>query len=428
MSLPGVNTVIRDRFIQLSRTDIPLGPKVVILGRRYNTASDTSSGVADLDPYNAVNEAGVINAFGEGSDLHRGYIEALAGGATRVTLIALPADTVFNHGDGTITSDDYDTATDNEGDLFADAFAAVEATQADIVVPYGRGAGFPEFDPDTDPDMYGATPDYDNEIGFHADNIAGTSSWAYKVAQKCAEITHDSHPCFAVMGIAPFVGPSTGGMTPAQVNTHLQLTNLSDHNSTSFESYGPYLSVVAAEIAPIGYNTRYNYGFSNGAAMYAGYITQLDSWSAPTGKAIFNVSQLRYNPTKTQQQALVNKGVVPVALNFNRIPTWVDAQTFAKETSDYTRLTTFRIVFDTVQMVRSVAQIFIGEASTVETRNAIETQINSGLRTMAISGALLASNFTVSYIPSESKAIVDLVLTPAFELRNIEVRIAINLG
>jgi hypothetical protein len=42
-------------------------------------------------------------------------------------------------------------------------------------------------------------------------------------------------------------------------------------------------------------------------------------------------------------------------------------------------------------------------------------------------GALLDSDFTVSYIPAENKAIVDLVLTPAFELKNIDVQVAINL-
>jgi hypothetical protein len=231
------------------------------------------------------------------------------------------------------------------------------------------------------------------------------------------------------MGIAPYIGPATldGGMTPATVNTHLQMANLTDREANNFTSYGPYLSVVAAELQPIGYNNTYSFGYSNGAAMYAGYITTLDAWSSPTGKVIYNVSKIRYNPTRTQQQSLINKGIVPVALNFNRTPTWVDAQTFAKATSDYTRLTTLRIVFDAVQMVRGVAQNFIGEASNVQTRNALDTAITSGLRNMQIAGALMDSNFVVSYIPSENKAIVDLVLRPAFELRNIEIRVSVTI-
>jgi hypothetical protein len=57
----------------------------------------------------------------------------------------------------------------------------------------------------------------------------------------------------------------------------------------------------------------------------------------------------------------------------------------------------------------------------------METAITSGLRGMQIVGALLGSDFTVSYIPNENKAIVDLILTPAFELKEIEVRVAISL-
>ena len=57
----------------------------------------------------------------------------------------------------------------------------------------------------------------------------------------------------------------------------------------------------------------------------------------------------------------------------------------------------------------------------------METAITSGLRGMQIVGALLGSDFTVSYIPNENKAVVDLILTPAFELKTIEVQVAINL-
>jgi hypothetical protein len=39
----------------------------------------------------------------------------------------------------------------------------------------------------------------------------------------------------------------------------------------------------------------------------------------------------------------------------------------------------------------------------------------------------LESDFNVTYIPNENKAIVDLILTPAFELKSIQVQIAINV-
>lgn len=421
MSLPGVNTVIKDRFIALSRTDIPLGPRVGIIGMR--DTDDGSGGVANLDPYTALNEDDVITAFGDGSHLHRGYLEAMAGGATRVTLIALPSDTTYNHTTATISSTTY-TALVGSNTLFDDAFAAAEAARVDIVVPWGRGSGPTEFESP-------ATPGNDAELGFYADNSGNpANSWAAKIAQKCYDITANSYPCFAVLGISPYIGTATadGGMTPAAANTHLQLANIVDHETTSLKSIGPYVSVVATEMAPLGYNnSEHEWGYSNGAAIYAGYICGLDSWSAPTGKLIFNVDKIRYNPTNVQQQSLIDAGVVPVALNMNRQPTWVDARTFATDTSDYVRLTTLRIVFDTVQMVKGVAQQFIGEASNTQTKNALDTAITSGLRAMMVAGALQDSDFNIVYDPTQYKAIVDVVLRPAFELRNIEVRVSINL-
>jgi hypothetical protein len=390
-----------------------------------NTYLNRGTEVVDLDPYNAANELDVIEVFGYGSDIHRGYKEALAGGAQRVTLIPLPEDTEFNHTLGTINSPNY-TATVGSNTLFVDAFGACEAVQADIIVPWGRGAGSTEY-------QNPATPSDDTELGFYADNSStAANSWLYQVATECESITSRSHPCFAVMGIKPWIGSSSanGGMTPAQVNSHVGsggLTNLISRADTTLDNKGVYVSVVAAEITPVGYNAVSTLGHSNGAAMYAGAIAQLDSWSSPTGKTIYNVESLRYNPTRTQQENLIAAGIVPASLDFSRVPRWVDAQTYSKTSSDYTRLTTLRIVFDSIQMVRQVSQKFIGEASNLQARNSLETSITSGLRSMQQEGALLTSDFTVRYIPAENKAVIDLIIRPAFELRNIEVSVSVQL-
>lgn len=435
MALPGVTTVIEDQFYALSRTEIPIGIRVLILGRRNSTniVAASAAEVPDLDVYTATSEKSVIQIFGEGSDLHRGYLEALAGGATRVLLVPLPEDTVFDDDNGEISSDTYFASlggsTPAANELFDTAFAAIEAARADIIVPWGMGSHPDHWQ---DPATPGDDPDY---IGFYADNSSVlANSWAKKVADKVAEITANSHPCFAIMGVKPYIGASTseGGMTPAQVSSHLALSNLVDKDAfTAGEDdggeTGPYLVVVASEIRPVRYNTRYSFGYANGAATMAGSITGLDSWSSPTGKSIYNVEAIRYNPTRTQQEALIAKGVVPVGINYNRAPVWVDAMTFAKENSDYSRLTTLRIVFDAVQVVRAVAQQFIGEGSTLSVRNALETAVTRGLMGMQQAGALLASDFIITYIPSENKAIVDLVLTPAFELRNIDIQVAVQL-
>jgi hypothetical protein len=58
----------------------------------------------------------------------------------------------------------------------------------------------------------------------------------------------------------------------------------------------------------------------------------------------------------------------------------------------------------------------------------METAVTSALRGMMQLGALLDADFAVSYIANENKAVIDLVVTPAFELKSIEVRLSVNLA
>jgi hypothetical protein len=428
MALPGVKTIVKDRFYSISRQDSPVGPRICVIGTR-NTADGTGN-VADLDVVQVTKEADVITAFGEGSQLHKAYKELVAAGADRIFMVPLPSNTSFNHTNGTVTS--------GGSDVFEDAFAAAEVSMPDIIVPWGRGGVTSDWQ---DP----ATPSDDVEYGFHADNtLTVANNWAYKVANKVKAISENTNPCVAVMGVRPWIGsgatPATAEvMTPGNVSSHLTLTRLPNKDATSGSSYtwggiGRYILVIAAEVKPVNYSSENfsDFGYANGATTFAASISRMASYVSPVNKTVFNVTRLRYNPTRTQlsnDQAtgVADRGVNAIVLNFNKIPVYAEGMTFAPATSDYNRISTSRIINEASLVVRQVCQKFIGEPSTMQVRNSMETAITSGLRGMQQLGALLDSDFTVSYIPSENKAIVDLVLTPAFELKSIEVQIAVNL-
>lgn len=410
MALPGVSVQIQDRFYALSRTNAPAGPRVCAIAKR--TTDDNTGGVRDLDAYEATTESDVITAFGENSNLHKAFVELIAGGAQKVILVALPSDTVFSHSTAAVTSSSFG------GSVFEAAFEAAEAAQVDIIVPWGSGSNSDHWESP-------ATPGNDGSFDyFYADNSSSAStSWAKLVSDMCATITNRSAPVHAVMGIKPYIGVANadGSMTAASLSTHLGLSNLVDRESLT---NGHYLSVVAAELRVVGVPSTW--GFSNGAALYAGSVMRLNPWSATTGKVVYNSDRIRWNPTRTQAEALSNSGVVPVTLDLNRVARWTDGTTFGKDGSDYERLTTLRITFDAVKVVRSISQNYVGEATTIANRNAFETQLTSALRGMQILGALISSDFRVTYVPTENKAIVDLALRPAFELREVVVRVAVN--
>lgn len=433
MSLPGVTTVLKDRFYTLSRTDAPIGPRVCVVGSRNTAVGPSSNGATrrtealDYDPYDARNEQDVVEIFGYGSQLHRAYLEVVSAGGIRTTLVSLPAGITDTqaHSSATVSGLSSGASSTHDPHIPLDvAFDAAETSLPDIIVPWGRGGDLGDW-------QSPATPGDDLAYGFYADNsTAQGTSLAARISDKAQVITDRSHPCLAVMGIKPFVGNAA---TPSQVKesivptdlvTHLGLANLLSRD-TNTSLNGQFLSIVATEIKPTTYKAEW--GYANGAASYAGFLSGLLSWSATTGKTLFNIQALRYNPTRTQQESLLTKGTVPVAQNFSRVPLWVDGTTWGKTNSDYVRLTTLRIVFDAVQLIREVAQRYVGEAATLQNRNALETSITAALAGMQRLGALISADFVVSYIPSLNTARVDLVLQPAFELRTIEITVSVQL-
>jgi len=95
MAIPGVTTLIRDRFYSVSRTNTPAGPRIVVIAKR--DTADNYGNVSDLDIVQATTEKDVIAAFGEGSDLHKAFLELISAGAERIYMVPLPSSTVLHY-------------------------------------------------------------------------------------------------------------------------------------------------------------------------------------------------------------------------------------------------------------------------------------------------------------------------------------------
>ena len=191
---------------------------------------------------------------------------------------------------------------------------------------------------------------------------------------------------------------------------------------------GRHLSVVGSW--PILFTPVDTTGFgyvATGAPAYAGFVSQLAPQSAPTNKVIPDI-QMPFRMSKTRLDDLVSVHYTMFAAR-ERGTIVVDAPTAATVSSDYQRLTTIRIVNECVQRVRRTLEPFIGEGLSTPQMEAMQTSTDRVL-TDAIKDGLLqrfeASVTATAIERVQGKANVELLLVPAFELRQIYVTISLS--
>jgi hypothetical protein len=164
------------------------------------------------------------------------------------------------------------------------------------------------------------------------------------------------------------------------------------------------------------------------AATYGGFYSNRSPASAPTNKPIPNVS-IFYKTSLQTLDSLVGAGYV--TLRAKATGTVItDAPTAALPNSDWWRLSTVRIVKAVVDGIRGAADPFLGEAINATKRQALETAIDEVLMSAKQAGYLQDYRpFKVNQTPDQQVrgvATVDLVLIPAFELRQIEVTVSLS--
>lgn len=228
-------------------------------------------------------------------------------------------------------------------------------------------------------------------------------------------------------GSAGYRGGDAEGGFIATDSGNLAGSELVDQNN-EFVDIGKYISIVPSYVRLANqWTTNANGYLSNAAPSYAGFIMSLDSKSAPTNKVVPRVRAIHgLNNTVLDDLAGVKytmfaqrpKGTVVV-----------DAPTAARQSSDYNRLSTVRIVKESIDVVRSVADPFVGEANTAQRRAALETAVDAGLGILQRQGYLQDFQLTVSSTPQQQvqgDATIELVLVPAFELRQITIVVSLS--
>jgi len=201
----------------------------------------------------------------------------------------------------------------------------------------------------------------------------------------------------------------------------LELTDSEDN----FVDIGKYLSVVGAAV--IHSNNYASAGYiSSIEASYAGFIAQLAPQSAPTNKAIRNLRLIR-SLKASKLDAMAGVRIVSL-VNKSKGVTITDAPTAARPTSNYTRLTTVRIVKSVVETVRASSDPFIGEPNSPAQQQALHTIIEDALQARITDGSLRRFSLKLSSTPQQrilGQLVIDLLLVPSFEVRTIPLTITL---
>lgn len=199
--------------------------------------------------------------------------------------------------------------------------------------------------------------------------------------------------------------------------------------STPLRSVGTQTSARALAVGASLSNTSRN---TDGIAAYAGLITSLAPQSSTTNKSVGGVVQLKLLSAK-QANDLTGMRHVTMYSRSNGL-TVGSGMTGAHNVtryvrSDYVRLTTVRIVHAAVDLIRSVANKYIGEPNNAPQMNALDAEIDQVLLSMKGSGALNGYSFSISSTPDQrvlGELDVNLTLVPAFEITTINLVVSLS--
>ena len=206
---------------------------------------------------------------------------------------------------------------------------------------------------------------------------------------------------------------------------------------------GAFINVFSAPLRAVGTLVRplaiaYNSSPTNtsvntsAVASYAGKITSLAPQSSTTNKLIDGIiaqrllsakqandlTGMRHVTMYSRTKGLTVASGVTGAFNVTKYVR-----------SDYTRLTTMRIVAAAADLIRAVGDKYIGEPNNAPQMNALDAEIDQVLLSMKGQGALNSYDFSISSTPDQrvlGPLDINLTLVPAFEITEINLVVSLS--
>lgn len=276
-------------------------------------------------------------------------------------------------------------------------------------------------------------------------------NFATQLAQHCATVTAKTWETIGFIGMAPigstkladiqnYVMLVSGKLITIENNKYHQAGIRTDflnehymYDELTYEyqldeegqrvDIGSYISVVFGPEVGLMHEKLGAY-VTSGVATYAAMVSTLDPEISTTNKQVGVAQGVRYNLSESQHNILVGSRYVtlqqkPGIDQVTRVYV-KDGITAALPTSDYTRLSTMRIIHSVVQIIRTKADPYIGLPNGLAQRNALSTEIQSALDQLKELNVIQKFKFTI-YSSVQDKvlgnAYITLEVVPQFETR-----------
>ena len=273
-------------------------------------------------------------------------------------------------------------------------------------------------------------------VGVYADDelLDPNQNFAYQLALLCAVLSYRNKTTLGCIAMSPNKDRTLAGVQAyakkcANYNNYIYLLDSDNKVYTDADGnamdLGRYISICVGPEAQYTDSELGSY-YGNPAIDYIAYNTMILPESAPTNKTLPKAKSLKYSFSNAQLNAITGNRMVTFRSkndrNNNKSVVIVDGVTCAAPNSDYTRLTSFKVIRYIVDDIREVADPYIGEPNTVENRNALSAAISKRLSIHKTAGRILDSEFQLIATAEDvliGEAELELTIVPPQELRRI---------
>lgn len=331
----------------------------------------------------------------------------------------------------------------NDNDIFNTYFEIALTTQGSVYKDdymKGSGSGEDHVDGAADDIIDTGIIDFGNDRDIQYDYNSyipyrTTDNFARQLAQHCtySELkTARTHGFIGVERITDMSLTNIANKVSELVDFNFDLyakknngRNLLDSNNSPV-NVGRTISVVC--IPEYVTNDTDSYSFlSSGAAAYAGIVSQLEITRSSTMYGT-DITPL-FDFTHSQLESLTTVGIITVRNSYTKGYAITDGTTMADSDDIMKRLNVARIAGAVEDVIRSSAEPYIGKQNTLENRNAMETAITSGFKSLQENGLISSYDFTIlddSTADYYTYVNIDYEIVPIGEIRNVHNTISIR--